>query len=383
MANKKDFQNGTIAQTLDAVRFAKEMDESLSFRKIRDCLSIKEIMDAREIIITGCGDSWMAGIAMRPVFEKIAGVKCTPMRNVEFTRHYPAEKLSSNPNSPLVIGISISGTVSRAIEAIERAAHYGANTLAITDNTESAIALAANRVLALDMPYIQGSPGILSYIASSMALLQIAIRIGRVRGFFNPSEEDAYRKAVLDHCLSYAEIIPALDDQMFALAEAWKDMKGYDFVGDDADWATAFFGAAKVVECFGGLTTYDDSEDWCHINYFLRDPEKIGTVVIANSDSPSFSRIKETVNAMVRIGRPILIVTDADKSEFPESVTVATLPKAKYSWIKPLMQHLPMDLVAGYIMGFKGTDCYRKEENERWGEPEGKSRIKNSKIEII
>ena len=104
MLNKLDYRTGTGEQSLDAVRFAKEMDESLSFRKIRDCLSLKEILDAREVIITGCGDSWMAGIAMKPVFEQVAGVKVTPMRNIEFTRYYPAEKLSSNPNSPLVIG---------------------------------------------------------------------------------------------------------------------------------------------------------------------------------------------------------------------------------------------------------------------------------------
>lgn len=383
MLNKLDYRNGTVEQSLDAVRFAKEMDESLSFRKIRDCLSLKEILDAREVIITGCGDSWMAGIAMKPVFEQVAGVKVTPMRNIEFTRYYPAEKLSSNPNSPLVIGVSISGTVSRAIEAIQRAAHYGANTLAITNNTESPLAMSANRVLALDMPYIQGSPGILSYIASTMALLQIAIRIGRVRGNFNPAEEDAYRKAVLDHCLSYADVMEQVDDQMWRLAQTWKDFKAYDFVGDYADWATAFFGSAKIVECFGGLTTCDDSEDWCHINYFLRDPEQIGTLVIANSESGSFNRIQETVKAMKRIGRPVLVVTDADKSEFVDGVEVCTLPKAKYSWIKPLMQHLPMDIMAGYMMAFKGTQCYRAEDQERWGEPEGFNRIKNSHIEIL
>ena len=41
-----------------------------------------------------------------------------------------------------------------------------------------------------------------------------------------------------------------------------------EFIGDGADYATAFFGSAKMVESFGGLTTYDDSEDWNHINFF-------------------------------------------------------------------------------------------------------------------
>ena len=47
------------------------------------------------------------------------------------------------------------------------------------------------------------------------------------------------------------------------------------------------------------------------------------------------------------------------------------------------MQHLPMDIMAGYMMAFKGTQCYRAEDQERWGEPEGFNRIKNSHIEIL
>ena len=47
----------------------------------------------------------------------------------------------------------------------------------------------------------------------------------------------------------------------------------------------------------GVVSNYDDAENWCHIDYHLKHPETIGTVVFADRNSPYFKRTQETVKA--------------------------------------------------------------------------------------
>ena len=36
------------------------------------------------------------------------------------------------------------------------------------------------------------------------------------------------------------------------------------------------------------------------------------------------------------------------------------MPKPKYFWMNPLVQHIPFDLVAGYIAELKGIKSFRE-----------------------
>ncbi len=309
--NKKDYESAMVRQAKGLSDFGKALDESFSMDKMAGLLPNNEIFSAMNVIITGCGDSYMAGIAMKPVFEKLAGVKVDVQKNIEFTRHYDSSRLGSNPGDPLVIVISNSGGVSRVVEAVERANKYGANTLAVTNNPTSPVGSAAKRVFNLELPELEPAPGVLTYVASTAALAMIALRIGWVKGKVGPADFDKYRKAIFAHIAEYESVIDSIDDKMFEMAQVWKDYKAYDFLGDGSDFATAFFGAAKIVECFGGICSWDDYENWCHVGNFFREPEKIGTAVVISEASPSFGSAVETIKHAVHLERPLMILTDA------------------------------------------------------------------------
>ena len=316
--NKKDYGNSLVRQAYVAADVVKAVCEHISYRRLHDVLPMKEIMDAQKVILTGCGDSWLAGIAAQPVFEGVAKIDCDAMRNIDFTRHLSGKALGFSPNTPMVIGVSVGGNKARPIEAIERAAHYHANSIAITGAPDSVFAKAARHVLTLGLP--EGGeygPGSNSYAASIVAMDLIALRMARARNTVSQNEYEDMKKAIIDYADEFQAKVPEFDDKAFAIAQKFKDMRCIDFIGYDADYATAFFGNAKVLEAYGGYTTYDDSEDWNHINYFLRDPETIARVVVANSETPSFGRIKETLLAIEKLGSPCLVITDADASEFP------------------------------------------------------------------
>ena len=99
-------------------------------------IPVKEIWDAQKVYITGCGDSWMAGIAAKPAFETIAKMETYAPRAIEFSRILSNKNLGYSPNTPLVIVISYSGSGSRVIECAKRAVKYGANTMTLDPEPE-------------------------------------------------------------------------------------------------------------------------------------------------------------------------------------------------------------------------------------------------------
>lgn len=352
--NKLDYENNIRRQVLSLTDLVEAQLQGCFGPNLKELMTMAEIFDARKIILTGCGDSYAAAIAMAPVIEKYCdcfGV--TVMRAVEFTRFLSKADIGiGEPNSPLVICLSAGGGSARICEALEKANQVGAFSILLTNKAESRAAKIAKRVYVVGTPaFPNDTPGLRSYFGAMVGLIAFASRMGHVRGTLPPTGPSEFKQAITSYVKSYEEVMEKIDDQMFALAQRWKDLEKFDFVGDSVEYGSAFFGAAKFLECNGCSVTVDDSEDWCHINYFLKNPETIGTVIMADKHAHSFGRVVETVGSAVKIGRPVLVVTNADASEFIEGAEVCTLPDTPegYEWLMPLMDYVPASLLAGYI----------------------------------
>ena len=379
--NRNDYDNSLARQARRLEEYVKIVYESV-FPQV-DQLPVKEIWDAQKIFITGCGDSWLAGIAAKPAFESVTKIETNAPRAIDFSRALSNKNLGYSPNTPLVILISYSGTAARVIECAKRASKYGANTIAITNNPNSPLAENCRYCIHVGLPENgEYQPGLTTYNASMIALFAIALRIGRIRNKITPLEYEDMKKELLSFVSEAQKKVSEYEERAFETALKWKDLKAEDFIGDYGDYATAFFGSAKVIETFGGYTTYDDSEDWCHINYFLADPEKIGRVVITNESSPSYDRMLETINAVKILKSPCMIVSDAGKEAFPETMEVFTTVKPKYFWMNPLIQHIPFDFVAGYIAALKGETGFRADD-ERYNSDLAKNRLKSGTQIVI
>ncbi len=381
--NRQDYETSLLRQARAAEEMLRHVHGQVA-GQMGDALPIKEIFDAQKIFITGCGDSWLAGIAAKPAFEALTKVETYAVRAMEFSRHLSGKNLGYSPNTPLVIVISYSGEATRAVECARRAALRGANTLAITSDPGSRLAKACRHVINVGLP--EGGeyfPGGTTYNASLLALLMVALRMGRAKNTVSQQDYQAMNTELLDfvHCCQLK--LEEYEERAFALAQRWKDLRCIDFIGDYGDYATAYFGSAKVIETYGGYTTYDDSEDWCHINYFLTGPETIGRVAVANRSTPSYGRMQETLAAVKSLGSPCMVVTDAPAEEFPDGIEVFTTPAPKYFWMNPLVQHVPFDLVAGYVSAMRGEQPFRG-DMPAFADPSLQARLKDgTKIKIV
>lgn len=361
---REQFDNPIKRQVYDLPHLSEVQLESCFGPALKELMTMAEIFDARKIILTGCGDSYAAAIAMAPVIEKYCdcfGVKV--MRAIDFTRFLSKEQIGiGEPNSPLVIAISAGGGTARICEVLQKANEIGAFSILMTNNSESKAAKIAKRVYCLGTPdFPDKGPGLRSYFASLVGLIAFAVRFGHVRGTLPPTASSDFKNAIKNHMQSLVQNLERIDKEMFQLAKKWKDFSRFNFIGDGVEFGTAYFGAAKFLESNGCIASADDSEDWCHINYFLKDPKSIGTVIVADKNSPAYGREKETAASAAAIGRPVLVVTNATREDFPSVDMVCEIPEAPegYEWLLPLTDYIPASLLAGYIAQLQEEPFFR------------------------
>ena len=364
--NRQDYSNplGNQVKSLPGL-VDEQLKRCFDKEKLQDLLSIVEIYDIRKIYITGAGDSIAAAGTMADMMLKYTGVfACRVVEPMEYTRFMPATDIGiGEPNSPLVIAISAGGGTARVSEVLQKTNELGAMSLLITNKKESRASKVAKKVFYLDTPSMENDfPGLRSYFASIVGLIAMAVRIGHVRNVLKPDAMEAVQNALRNYVHSYAVVMEQIDEQMFELAKTWKDFERFDFVGSGAELYSALFASEKFYECNGVVSNYDDAEDWCHIDYFLKKPESIGTVVFADKNASDFGRTKETICAAAGIGRPVLVITNAEKSEFCENITVCTIPNTPedYEWLMPLMDFVPAAILSGYCCTLAGRKFFNE-----------------------
>ena len=376
-----EFDNAIRAQVMSLPELIKSQYADLE-PKARVVLSTPQIFDIQHIILTGCGDSYAACLAMKYVFEHLTKIRTDVVKTVELARFTESKFLGGAPNNPLVIGISNSGKVARMGEAMQRVRQFGASVLGVTGNLDSPLGMNSDHVLKLDIPKFPSAPGTRSYLVSVMALYLLAIRIGEVRGRYTMDTAKSYRKDILKAGEGLVALLPQMDEAMLKTAKVWKDFHHFDFCGAGFDEATAFFSMAKVFEATGDYATEVNVEEWLHLNFFMKHPETLGTVMVATANNPAFSRVRETTKYMAQLGRPLVVVTDGTEADFGVKATYVQVPKTDHWATQPLTQFVPSCLLFGYIMAMNGDKPCRGCTGP-WSFSEGAACVRNSEIVVL
>jgi glutamine---fructose-6-phosphate transaminase (isomerizing) len=114
-------QNGMIAQVESLPEMIRNEFKTLD-QRVRRLLDHEEFLSVKRIVITGCGDSHMAGVAAELAFEQIARIPTEPMTAMQAARYAAPYVPTDFPRNPLALGISASGGVARTREAETRRA---------------------------------------------------------------------------------------------------------------------------------------------------------------------------------------------------------------------------------------------------------------------
>lgn len=350
--------------------------------KARRVLTTPEIFAVQKIVLTGCGDSYAASLAVKHAFEELTGLPCEVVPAIELSRFYSRKQLGFAPFSPLVIAVSNSGGVTRVGEAIQAAKKHGAFTLAITGKRDSLLGKSADRIMDLNIPAFEAAPGTRSYMVSVMSLLLVAIRIGEVRGCYTMDTAMDMRFDMVEQGKALAALLPNMAEQMCGLAKEWENMEAYDFVGAGPDYAAAWFGHAKIFEALGKYAMHINSEEWLHMNFFMRNVDKIATIITARTDSPAMSRNRELIQFAHDLTRPLLVITDGGKEDFETDTVYVKVPRTKYDCNMALTEYAPVCLLAGYLMELIGETDGRGCEGV-WHIADGARCIRQSEMVVL
>lgn len=366
--NKLDYYNTVTLQVESLPELiAIQAEKCFDTKKLDDILPAKEFAALEKVTLSGCGDSYSAAGAMRAAFASLSGIEATYAPDpMDFTRFWSDEEISgSDPKKALVVSISASGGSDRVVEILTRGKEAGARTLLISNNPQSKGAAAAELLFHLETPELCNTPGLRSYFASMVAIVALGAKIGLCKGRLTPQQFADIKNQMIRYVQSCDS---AMDDITFELGKTWKDFQRFEVVGSGPQYFSAQFVEEKFIECPGTHCSHADAEDWCHINFFLKDAKTLGTIFHALSTSPDFNRMMECANSAAQIGRPVMVVTDKPDAGFEDCITVCPLPVAPvgYEWMVSLLDFAPGSLLAGYVaaeaekMFFSGRYDFRE-----------------------
>ena len=377
----KEVTNAMCRQVWSLPELLRQQYEYLE-PECRKVLTTPEIFSIQRIVLTGCGDSHAAAMAVRYAFERLTGIPTEVVPAIELSRYYSERQLGFAPNNPLVIAVSNSGGIARVSEAIQRVKAHGAFALGVTGNPDSPLGRNASRILPLSVPPFESAPGTRSYLVSLLSLLLLAIRFGEVRGRYTMDQAMDYRNDLLKQAEALEQALPAMDEQLRKLSAEWKDLEAFDFIGAGPDYAAAWFGQAKIYEACGKYAMCINTEEWLHMNFFMRRVNQIGTVLVCAGDSPALSRALELARHAARdMGRPLLVVTSGDNRLDIPGCHVVSVPAARYAQSEVLTQFAPICLLAGYMGEYLGEEDGRGCKGP-WQFAEGGRGITQSEIII-
>lgn len=341
----RDFDNAMARQVKRVPELIRKLEPDLD-QQIRQVLTTPEIYGIKKIILTGCGDCFAAAVAAARAFEQLLGLPVQVVSPLDLARYYQMRWVGETPGDPLVIAMSNSGSAKRLIEAAVRVRKHHSMVLAITANEHSALAKQADRVIKLNLPELEPSPGVCSYAAMLFCLYLLAIRLGEVRLKAAPDEISSYRRSLIS-LADYLDVnYDVFAGRAFALAKQHENCQGMEFYGAGYELGSALYGSQKAYEAVGLMGTYADTENWFHVQAFLKNHATVLTVVFADAGNEAYSRTREMAERLQQMKRDFVLV--ANDEHLTGSQTF-TLPRVEAGFFLPLIQFAPAALITAFL----------------------------------
>ena len=342
------------------------------------CTSVKRIY------LVGCGDSHHAPVGAELAFHQLTGVPTQALSSLPFSRYTAGFLPDTGPGTNLVICVSVSGEVSRTIEAMDLARKAGATAVALTGNPGGPLGAVAETVFETAVPPLPDElagmvvPGIRSYLASQIALLLAALRIAEVRGSLTTADADAEREAIAVLADAVEETIRVCEPIADDLVQRWRDARLFEFVGAGPLYGVAMFSAAKVLEASGDAALAQETEEWSHLQYFAADANT--PLILLSANQFDADRMAEVARAAQSISRPIALVSTDDATEIRHYVdTLLPIPRQIPERYASIVYSIPGELFSAARAAALGAPYFRNFEGGRspdWAD--GASQIRSS-----
>lgn len=324
------------------------------------------------VLLTGCGDSYYAGLASELAFETWTGLPVDVQPSLQGGRY----AIPSMRTPAVVFSVSHSGRVSRTIETAALARAYGLDSVAISGNPDSPITREAQWTLAHRLETSGQTPGVRSYTQAQLFLMLAAIHIGECREVLSQAQAVTFKEALLATADTLEAGIDETNRLAWTLAEEWRDMEQFLIIGGGPSYANALFSAAKLVEACGVNAIGQDLEEWAHIQFFLRTP-RLPTILIA-PPGRCFDRALELAEVIQGLSGLATVVGSQDERTLkPHAAHYFGIHGNANEALSPLLTSMPAELLACHLAYVAEERFFRADGR---GVGVGRGRITDSRI---
>lgn len=332
---------------------------ALCAERLHSCMPSK----LKQIVLTGCGYSYAAALAVKDALSELINMPVLVVPAVELAR-FTNSSIGDHYQTIGLIAISGSGAVSRVIEVMALYQNLGAFVIGMTGNMQSEMGKYANVLLDISTPDIGSVLPLRGYAMTFITLIATGWSIANYSGTKGTAKAEQIITATLEDMIQLQQRLPNLDREAIQFVTDHPTINAYEFVGSGYERAAAFLGKIEMMGQAGCMACDEDGEQWCHCNFFMANPEHIGTVLFYASRSPAASRTREVLQYMRYLQRPICVVTDDLQLTSDIDMQVFHLPDIT-AWNAGLLEMTVPSFLAGYVCQLLG-ETYSRGFRDRW-----------------
>ena len=306
------------------------------------------LVQAKRIIIIGCGTSWHAGLVGEYLLEEFARIPV----EVE----YASEFRYRNPvlyKDDVVIAISQSGETADTLAAIKQAKESGALVLGICNVVGSSIPRETHAGVYTHAGPEIGVASTKAFTAQVTVLTMMAISLGMTRGNIS-KEEGAHLIKELTDIPDKIQKTLDNDDKYNQIACLFKDATNFLYLGRGYLFPVALEGALKLKEISYIHAEGYPAAEMKHGPIALID-NKMPVVVIATHDQ-SYDKIVSNIQEIkARKGIVIAVVNEGDEVIGKMADYVLEVPVTDFA-LAPIVTIVPLQLLSYHIAVMRGCN---------------------------
>ncbi|MBP8599733.1 glutamine--fructose-6-phosphate transaminase (isomerizing) [Patescibacteria group bacterium] len=302
----------------------------------------------QRIIIAACGTSWHSALIGKYLLEEIVGLPVEVDYASEFRYRHPL--VSSHD---LFIAISQSGETADTLAALREAKSRGAQSLGIVNVVGSTVAREVDSGIYLHAGPEIGVASTKAFTAQITALLLLALYWRHEAGY----EIDKKILNELRHLPTVAEKTLEANSQVIELAQRFMNFENFLYLGRGLNFPVALEGALKLKEISYIHAEGYPAAEIKHGPIALVD-ENMPVVVLATKNDLSDKTLSNIQEIKARGGQVIAIV-DQDYEPVKKLADYLIKVPVVHVWLSPIINVIPLQLLAYYIADAKGLDVDR------------------------
>mmetsp|Transcript_25349 Transcript_25349/g.58755 ORF Transcript_25349/g.58755 Transcript_25349/m.58755 type:complete len:647 (+) Transcript_25349:43-1983(+) len=309
---------------------------------------LERMASASRLIFAACGTSWHSSLIAKYAFEKLAGMAAEVEYASEFRYRKPLIC-----ESDCLLAISQSGETADTLEAIKMAKKHKALTIGVVNVVGSSIARETDAGMYLHAGPEIGVASTKAFTCQVVALLLMALRLGKQRGVLSATMLNTYCAALNSVPDSIEKWLSVLTEQTRIVSKYFRLATNALFSGMGIHFPVALEGALKLKEI-----------SYIHAEGFPASEIRHGgitlirnfvpVICVAMRSDPAYEDMKQVVQDFRAKDAAVVVLTDDGNADF-NNIAHFTLhcPDTKLE-LQPLMCCIPLQLLSYYIADMRG-----------------------------